>query len=652
MREWFVKHEKAITIVIVALLVVGMIWWSVGTYMSTRNTSAANNQYSKDQAAVVLTKDGEELDYPYWIMKDTLKNEYKIKADQYTQYYGQQVDPVYDSISLKLSIVNQLFDLNVVTYYGEQNKLLPSEKTVKNELNAQIDEYMKQLKAQSNWDQLSSYYGGESKVRELIYNNSYDSVKSSLIYSNVQNNVSPVSKDEAVKYINDNLSDLKDKYEEVNAQHILFSDQATALEVKKMIEDGKISFADAAAEYSQDTSNATNSGNLGWFKRADMVEEFSDAAFTLDKNVLSDVISSSYGYHLINVLDKKIFNSAEDFLADTDVYKEIESTIATDKFNKWLEAYKTDENFGKKYYAEYLEISTELTAAGTDISEVKKVYAELEPKVFDDTDEVILDVDSALLAEYNIAVSTILTDENNYLLNLKKYISLEDSVDSNLISKDLDVLNAELTKVSTDLTKDGADTETLTTKKLALEDAIDFITVKTLLNEKGLNDVSQITAERDSVQAEYDSLMAKNKKVLKELFYQYPSSAQVVSKYYSVNPEDLDAKVAYSKIQLNQIKQYVSYLGADAVKMYLNNNIREIVLNISSVINSSKAGDQTKLDALDLGIDLSNSLNDMDLKLTYLELIKEIDPGYYSDIDNLIEETKASIDSTSDSTGN
>jgi len=58
-------------------------------------------------------------------------------------------------------------------------------------------------------------------------------------------------------------------------------------------------FSEIAKEYSDDTFSAVNGGDLGRFGRGEMVEEFEDAAFSLNKGELSDVIETTFGYHII-----------------------------------------------------------------------------------------------------------------------------------------------------------------------------------------------------------------------------------------------------------------------------------------------------------------------------------------------------------------
>jgi peptidyl-prolyl cis-trans isomerase C len=80
------------------------------------------------------------------------------------------------------------------------------------------------------------------------------------------------------------------------------------LGVKKEIDAGKISFIDAANKYSEDPGNieTPSGGDLGYFPRRDKyIEPFSAAAFAMKKDEISDPILTEYGWHLIQVVDRK-----------------------------------------------------------------------------------------------------------------------------------------------------------------------------------------------------------------------------------------------------------------------------------------------------------------------------------------------------------
>ena len=99
----------------------------------------------------------------------------------------------------------------------------------------------------------------------------------------------------------------KDSYnepEQVEASHILVENEETANKVKEKIEAGE-DFAELAKEYSTDPSNAENGGELGYFSKGTMVEEFENIAFSMNVGEISDPVKTDYGYHIISVTDKK-----------------------------------------------------------------------------------------------------------------------------------------------------------------------------------------------------------------------------------------------------------------------------------------------------------------------------------------------------------
>ncbi len=81
----------------------------------------------------------------------------------------------------------------------------------------------------------------------------------------------------------------------------------TLLAIRQDIDSNKMTFAEAANKHSVDPANAEGAGgDLGYFGRnSGFIEEFTDAAFKLKKGSISDPVETAYGYHLIQVTDRK-----------------------------------------------------------------------------------------------------------------------------------------------------------------------------------------------------------------------------------------------------------------------------------------------------------------------------------------------------------
>ena len=129
-----------------------------------------------------------------------------------------------------------------------------------------------------------------------------------------------VTQDDLRKYYDDH----RDQYrtpEQVKVSHILIKTplpgadgkvddkgvaeaQHRAEDLLKQLKSGA-KLEDLATKYSEDPGSAKQAGSLGWIGKGQTVPEFEKAAFSLPKGQISDLVKSSYGFHIIRVDDKQ-----------------------------------------------------------------------------------------------------------------------------------------------------------------------------------------------------------------------------------------------------------------------------------------------------------------------------------------------------------
>ncbi len=75
--------------------------------------------------------------------------------------------------------------------------------------------------------------------------------------------------------------------------------------IRSDIEGKKVTFAEAAAKYSEDKQNSQTGGDLGTLKRGDLVPQLDAAIFAAQPGTLTPIVETEFGYHLIYVFELK-----------------------------------------------------------------------------------------------------------------------------------------------------------------------------------------------------------------------------------------------------------------------------------------------------------------------------------------------------------
>ena len=260
------------------------------------------------------------------------------------------VAKINDEVITKDELYETLVEQN-----GEQVlNLLIAEKIINLEAKKQKVEVSEE-DIQNNIDKIIKNYGGEEEFNQAIeqYGYTLEDLKKDIatnvkIKKLLEPNIS-ISEEEMLNYFETNKETFNQK-EEVRARHILVATEEEAKEVLEKLKAGG-DFSELAKEYSLDESNKESGGELGFFGRGKMVAEFEETAFTLKLNEISEPVKTDYGYHIIEVEEKKEAKEAN-YEENKDAIKEIllEEKIPTE-YEEWYQK-KLTENKVTNYLTE------------------------------------------------------------------------------------------------------------------------------------------------------------------------------------------------------------------------------------------------------------------------------------------------------------
>lgn len=185
------------------------------------------------------------------------------------------------------------------------------------------------------------YYGGEEAFIQTLTASGYtlEQARQDMTYDvMIKKLLKPridISEEEMQTYFAENQSDFSQE-EQVQASHILVATEEKAREIQQRVAGGE-DFAQLARENSTDTASAANGGDLGFFGRGEMVEQFEETGFNMQIGQVSDPVQTEYGYHIIKVTGRKEAQTA-DFEQNREKIREaLFEQKSQAEFEAWME---------------------------------------------------------------------------------------------------------------------------------------------------------------------------------------------------------------------------------------------------------------------------------------------------------------------------
>ncbi len=146
------------------------------------------------------------------------------------------------------------------------------------------------------------------------------------------------------------------------------------VEIKKRLDAGE-DFATLAKELSDDKASAQKGGDLGWFGIGRMVRDFEKATFELEVGETSEIIKTQFGYHIINLKEKRGIEPFEKKKSEIQRMMQYDSRSTAAK-TSFVNKLKKEYNFqinenevaaAKVFIAQYAENDSLLKAKGAEM---------------------------------------------------------------------------------------------------------------------------------------------------------------------------------------------------------------------------------------------------------------------------------------------
>jgi len=269
------------------------------------------------------------------VSRSEYQKEFKTMKDQYAIMFGVDfttTDGKKMLNNVKEETIKSLAQWKIIEAEAKKRGISVSN----NEIEAKYKEIQGQFANPLQFELALSQYGLDPQSFK-------EQIRKSLITNKLMAEIGKdekVTEDEMKKYYKDNIY-LFENPKQYKVSIILIKDEKKAKEVAKEIKDKKISFADAAKKYSEDTSTKDKGGDLGYITQGDLPSEVEKATFSLSINQVSNPIKTDKGYYITTITDIKEAYTTPYIQAKPEIEQRILNDKRSKVFNKWLdEQYK------------------------------------------------------------------------------------------------------------------------------------------------------------------------------------------------------------------------------------------------------------------------------------------------------------------------
>ena len=247
------------------------------------------------QLGIDLKKD--ENSFVYLMLKDRVVNELIVKKLLDQDIESRHIKVTTDEVNKELrAIIDQVGSKDKFNEVLKQNGISASQFKKDLEEEVRIKKLIDELQLVNISDKdAEKYYKANVdkfkhpervKASHILVSANKDEIKAIISEKEENKNLAASEIEEKVR------EELSNKYDK--AKRLL-----------DLVKQDPTQFAKVAKENSDDPGSARQGGDLGFFSKEQMVEEFSKTAFSLKPGTISGIVTTPFGYHIIMVTDRQ-----------------------------------------------------------------------------------------------------------------------------------------------------------------------------------------------------------------------------------------------------------------------------------------------------------------------------------------------------------
>lgn len=242
----------------------------------------------------------------------TVGNNIILESDIENQYIQMRNQGYVAQGDLKCEVLEDLLAQKLLLHQAKVDSIEVTDAQVEQELNARLQSFIQRIGSQ---EKLEAYYNKSlleirddfrGLIRDQLLTQSMQreiGSKITVTPSEVRSFYRSLSKD-SLPLIPEQIEYRQLVRNPPYSEKTKLEVRQKLLDLRKRILNGE-DFATLAILYSEDPGSAPNGGEMDYMGKSELVKEFADAAFSLKKGAISPIVETKFGFHIIQLIDRK-----------------------------------------------------------------------------------------------------------------------------------------------------------------------------------------------------------------------------------------------------------------------------------------------------------------------------------------------------------